>query len=163
MRFDHFEDSQPADVLIPDGTHECEIVKVKDIKTKDGREVTVVELSQVDGTYDKVAKFLDAKERRDCKAAMQLLSALGLPGSTHVDDKLEGMRVQVTTKRATRDGEPLLDNAGKQKIWINGFSASRSPAFESFREPEPVAKPAARTATKKADAAGTAPNDDIPF
>jgi hypothetical protein len=150
MRFDRFDESSLGDTLIPDGTHECEIVKVKEIVRKsDGQPLTVIEISPADGTYDKFPKYLDPSEKRDHKSAIQLLAALGLPPDSEVDDSLVGRRVQVTTKRgAKKDGEPI--------VFVNGFSASSTKA-------EPAPAPAEKRQPRKSASAKTLGDDDIPF
>jgi len=160
MKFDRYDETDMGGTLFPDGTHECEIKSVKTINRKsDGRELIVISFRHAEGQYDDVSKYLDPNERRDHKAAMQLLGALGLPCDSDVDDSLNGRTLQVTTKRAVRDGQPVLDAAGVQRVYVNGFNVSSAPAWE--REPEKsVAK---RTPTQKADAVASGGTDDIPF
>lgn len=150
MRFDRFDESDTADLLLPEGTHECEIVKVKQVTRKaDGRELVVIELKDTGDAYEKAAKFLDPSEKRDHRAAMQLLAALGLPADAAVDESLEGRRVMVTTARGVskRDGLPV--------VYVNAFAASSNPGQAA---PPPAAKPARKTAAAK-----TLGDDDIPF
>lgn len=163
MKFDRFDDNTANSTLLPDGTHECEITAVKIFTRKsDGRELLVLTLRDADGMHDPVGKFLDPSDSRDHKTAMQFLAALGLPADADIDSGVVGRRVKVTTKRAVRDGEPVLDANGTQRIYVNAFSRSDSPAWEQAEpaEAKPVAK---RTPTQKADAASSASNDDIPF
>ena len=150
MKFDRFDESDTADLLLPEGKHECEIVKVKEVTTKaDGRQLVVIELQDVDGTYEKATKFLDPREKRDHRAAMQLLAALGLSADSAIDDRLEGRRVKVTTARGVskKDGLPV--------VYVNAFAASAKPGEPA---PPPAAKPARKTAAAK-----TLGDDDIPF
>jgi hypothetical protein len=150
MKFDRFDESDTADLLLPEGSHECEIVKVKEVTRKaDGRELVVIELRDVDGTYEKASKFLDPSEKRDHRSAMQLLAALGLPPDAAIDSSLDGRRVKVTTARGVskRDGLPV--------VYVNAFAASSNPGEPA---PPPAAKPA-----RKAAAAKTLGDDDIPF
>ena len=149
MRFDQFDDSESQDARPPEGTHECEIFKVKQVTRKsDGKSVVVMELKDVADAYDKVDKWLDPSDKRDRKAALQLLAAVGLPPDTAVDSGLEGLRVLVTTARGTkRDGTPT--------VYVNAFAASSNPGQPA---PPPAAKPARKTAAAK-----TLGDDDIPF
>jgi hypothetical protein len=160
MRFDRYDAGYEAgDDLLPDDTHECEIIKRKEWQAKDGsREALIVTFQAVDGTYQPVEKWFNPEEKRDHKAAMQLADAIGIPRDAEFDDSIIGRRVRVTTARGVskRTGEPV--------VYCNAFAASSSPAFEQFREPEPAKAVAKRTPTQKADAAsGTTNSDDIPF
>lgn len=153
MRFDYFDGQATADeALVPDGSHECEIVSAKDWTSKDGSEQALIVTFRPDGgTYDDFAKFFKPTEKRDHQSAMSLAQAVGIQPGDELGQNLVGLPVIVTTKRgAKRDGTPI--------VFINGFAASS-------RKPEPTAaKPAAkRTATQKADAASGASNEDIPF
>lgn len=163
MRFDRFDDTAAESGVIPDGTHECEITKVKTVTRKaDGRELLVLTLRDSDQRWDEVQRFLDPSEKRDHKLAMQLLDALGLGRDADLDDAMVGRRVKVVTKRAVKDGEPVLDANGVQRVYVNAFAASAAPAWEQA-PPAEERKPAKRTPTQKADAASGASGDDIPF
>lgn len=158
MRFDHYEDDA-AVALLPDGTNELEITKVKTVTRKaDGRSVTVVTLADVGGTYQSVDRWLDPQEKRDCQLAVKLLAALGLPREHEIDGDLIGRRVKAITQQGQKK------TTGEWTVYVNGFEPG--PAFEQFNDapPKPAAAPPKRTATQKADAASaTIPNDDIPF
>ncbi len=157
MRFDTFGDDDSVG-LFSDGDHEVEIVKVKTVTRKrDGQECIIVTLRDSNGTYEDLERWFDPTEKRDCKLALQLLQALGLPSSAEIDQEIVGRRVSVTTKQGVSKA------SGAAVVYVNGFAAAPgAPAFESYREPEPAAKPAARTPLQKADAAATK-TDDIPF
>lgn len=160
MKFDRFDAAfEVGGDLLPAGTHECDIVKVKDWEAKDGsRSATIVTLEACDGGYRQAEKWLDPANERDHRLAMVLLDALGLPRETDMDESLVGRRVKVEIGRGVskRTGEP--------QVYVNGFKPSDTPAFEQHSD-EPAKPVAKRTATQKADAAsaGTIPNDDIPF
>ncbi len=150
MRFDHFDASAADDFLLPDGTRELEIVGVKEVLTKhDGRPKTIVELRDVDREYDKASKFLDPQDKRDHRAAMELLAALGLAPDTEIDASLVGRRVMVTTARA------VAKSTGETKVYVNRFAAASS---DAAAKEKPAEKPARKTAAAK-----TLGDDDIPF
>ena len=157
MRFDQYDQAfEASEELLPDGVHECEITKMKNWRSKDGdRSALILTLTPVEGTYQPVEKWLDPTNKRDHKAAMQLADAIGLPRDADFDETVIGRRVQIVTARGVKK------TTGETVVYVNSFSASSAPAFESFREPEP-AKPAARTPLQKADAAASK-TDDIPF
>jgi hypothetical protein len=159
MKFDRFEQAfEQAEELLPDGTNECEIVKVKDVTIKDGTQRCIVTFQAVEGTYLPAEKWFNPRDQRDHKAAMQLADAIGLPRDAEFDTSIVGRRVRITTKRGVNK------STGAPVVYCNAFAASSAPAFEQYREPEPVKAPAKRTPTQKADAAsGTTNNDDIPF
>ena len=155
MRFEQFDqDYEAAEQLLPDGDHECEIVKVNEWSAKDqSRTALIVTLQPVEGDCSPIEKWLDPSEKRDHRAAMQLLDALGIPRDQDLGDDAVGRRVIVTTKRGTKKttGEPV--------IYVNGFAASANPGTAA-----PPAKAAARTPKQKVEAAGRGgTNDDIPF
>lgn len=158
MRFDTFGDNFAAS-LFDDGEHEVEIVKVKTVTRKrDGQECIIVTLRDSSGAAEDLERWFDPQEKRDCKLAVQLLKAIGLSASAEIDQELIGRRVTVTTKQGTNK------TTGEAVVYVNAFAAPASAtAFESYRDPEPAAKPANRTPTQKADAASNAPGDDIPF
>jgi hypothetical protein len=158
MRFDTFGEDDSVG-LFADGDHQVEIVKVKTVtRNRDGQECSIVTLRDLNGTFEDLERWFDPTEKRDCKLALKLLNALGLPSSAEIDQEIVGRRVVVTTKQGVSKA------SGQAVVYVNAFAAAPgAPAFESFREPEP-AKQAARTPTQKADAAsGVMPNDDIPF
>jgi len=157
MRFDTFGDDDSVG-LFSDGDHEVEIVKVKDVKTKAGEDRTIVTLRDSNGTYEDLERWFDPTEKRDCKLALGLLQALGLPSSAEIDQEIVGRRVTVTTRQATSK------TTGQLVVYVNAFAApAAAPAFEAYREPPPAPKQqAARTPLQKADKA-VANSDDIPF
>lgn len=156
MRFDTFGEDDSVG-LFADGDHEVEIVKVKTVTRKrDGQECTIVTLRDSNGTYEDLERWFDPTEKRDCKLALGLLQALGLPSSAEIDQEIIGRRVTVTTKQGTNK------NTGAAVVYVNAFAApAAAPAFEAYREP-PAPKQAARTPLQKADKAA-ANSDDIPF
>lgn len=156
MRFDTFGEDDSVG-LFSDGDHEVEIVKVKDVKTKAGEDRTIVTLRDLSGTFADLERWFNPAEKRDCKLALQLLQALGLPSSAEIDQEIVGRRVSVTTKQGTNK------NTGAAQVYVNAFAApAAAPAFEAYREPPPAPKQAARTPLQKADKAATN-SDDIPF
>jgi len=157
VRFDSFDEDESVG-LFADGDHEVDIVKVKTVTRKrDGQECSIVTLRDASGRFADLERWFDPTEKRDCKLAVELLQALGLPRSAEVNQDIVGRRVRVTTKQGTSKA------TGAAVVYVNAFSAAPgAPAFESYRDP-PAPPPAARTATKKADAASNAPIDDIPF
>ena len=162
MRFDHFSESDFSSKTLPDGIHEMEIVKVKDIVAKKtGKEYCVITLRDVNDSYDSVEKLLNPHEKRDAKVAMDINEALGRPWTSDIDESIEGRRVTIASKRASKDGEPVLDRDGNQVVWINGFMPATTDPGEKVAAAEKSR--ANRTPTQKADAASGASNDDIPF
>ncbi len=157
MRFDkHPAAYEQQDERLPDGTHECEIVKCKETTSKDGNPLLVVEFSAVDGGYKNVVAFFDPASDRGHKAAMQLADALGHPRDADFDASLVGRRVRLTTARGTKR------TTGEPTVYANAYSQSATPAFEQHREDPP--KPAARTPKQRAEkASSSVPQDDIPF
>lgn len=162
MRFDRFSEDDFASKVLPDGHHEVEIVKVKAVTSKKtGDEFAVIEFRDVNDSYDRVTKWLSPKQKRDTKAAMDINASLGRSWDAEIDESIEGRRLTIIAKRAVKDGEPVLDQDGNQRIYINGFlPAASDPGEPAAEQPRSVSK---RTATQKADAATGAPNDDIPF
>ncbi len=157
MKFDRFDPAfEQAEELLPDGVHECEIVKVKRWEAKDGsRTALIVTLQDVGDAYAPVEKWLNPEEKRDHRTAMQLADAVGLARDAEFTDEIEGRRVLVTTARG------IKKSTGDAVVYVNAFAAAAVPAWE---QEKPAAKPAAkRTATQKADAASGASGDDIPF
>lgn len=161
MKFDRFDEKDFEPSVLPDGNHEVEIKSVKTVIMKDGSgDRCVVKFQDINDAHDPVEKWLNPNEKRDQRAAMDLLSALSLPWDYDIDDSIEGRRLVIVTKRAVKDGEPVLDRDGNQRVYVNGFLPSLTQPSGS----QPVAKAAAkRTPTQKADAAAAMPNDDIPF
>lgn len=158
MRFDTFGDDDSVG-LFADGDHEVEIVKLKTVTRKrDGQECIIVTLRDLNGTFEDLERWFDPTEKRDCKLALGLLQALGLPSSAEIDQEIVGRRVTVTTKQATSK------TTGQLVVYVNAFAApAAAPAFEAYREPPPAPKQqAARTPLQKADKA-VANSDDIPF
>jgi hypothetical protein len=160
VRFDHFSEDDFSSKTLPDGPHEVEIVNVKDIVSKKtGKPYCIITFRDVNDSYDSVVKLLNPKEKRDAKTAMDINEALGRPWNADIDESIEGMRLTIVSKRATKDGERVLDRDGNQEVWINGYM----PAASGPGEPAAEKPRANRTPTQKADAASSAPNDDIPF
>lgn len=161
MKFDRFDDSEPVSALMPDGTHECAITKVKEVVRKsDGCEVIVITLVATDGDFEPVEKWLDPREKRDHRAAMQLLSSLGLPADADVDDTLVGRRVMVTTKAGTSK------KTGLPVVYVNAFAPAEAAYEQADANAKPAAKPVARSQAAKADRefkANASSPDDIPF
>jgi hypothetical protein len=159
MRFDTFGEDDSVG-LFADGDHQVEIVKVKTVtRNRDGQECSIVTLRDLNGTFEDLERWFDPTEKRDCKLALKLLNALGLPSSAEIDQEVVGRRVVVTTKQGVNK------STGQAVVYVNAFAAAPgAPAFESYREPEPAKPVAKRTPTQQADAAsGVMPNDDIPF
>lgn len=154
MRFDRFDTSDFATkALLPDGQHEVEITKVKEVIIKaDGKAKLVLTMEATAGDYAAVERWLDPTDKRDSRMAIQLLAALGLPAETEIDNGLVGRRVAVTTKAGTKKttGEPV--------VYINDFSSSESSYEQDAANDKTAAKPARKTAAAK-----TLGEDDIPF
>jgi len=161
VKFDRFGDSEPASALMPDGTHECEIAKVKEVVRKsDGCEVIVITMVATDGDFEPVEKWLDPGEKRDHRAAMQLLSSLGLPADADVDDSLVGRRVMVTTKAGASK------KTGMPVVYVNAFAPAEAAYEQDNANAKPAAKPVSRSQAAKAHREFTANSgspDDIPF
>jgi hypothetical protein len=159
VRFDRFSEDDFASSIIPDGEHEMAITKIKDVVAKKtGTQFLIITFRDTNDSYDEVEKWLNPNEKRDQKAAMNLNESLGRPWDADLDDVLVGQVLVVKTQRAVKDGVPVLDQDGNQRVYVNGFMPSTSTVTV------PVAKALPnRTPTQKADAASNAPNDDIPF
>lgn len=162
MRFDKFNDQDFAASTLPDGEHDMEIVKVKSVTSKKtGQEFAVLVFRDVADSYDQVEKWLSPDNKRDQRTAMDLNAALGRAWDAEIDDSIAGQVVAIASKRAVKDGEPVLDQDGNQRVYINGFMPATGTVAAA---PKPDAAPRAnRTATQKADAATSFPNDEIPF
>jgi hypothetical protein len=162
VRFDKFSDDDFAARTLPDGEHDMEIVKVKAVTSKKtGQEFAVITFRDVNDSYDQVDKLLSPDSKRDQRTAMDLNAALGRPWDSEIDDSIAGQIVAIASKRAVKDGEPVLDQDGNQRVYVNGFMPATGTVAAA---PKPAEAPRAnRTATQKADAASNAPNDDIPF
>jgi hypothetical protein len=161
VKFDKFTDQDFAASTLPDGDHDMEIVKVKSVTTKKGQEFAVLVLRDVADSYDQVEKWLSPDSKRDQRTAMDLNAALGRQWDAEIDDSIAGQVVAIASKRAVKDGEPVLDQDGNQRVYINGFMPATG---TGAADPKPAAAPRAnRTATQKADAATGASGDDIPF
>lgn len=162
MKFDKFNDEDFAASTMPDGEHDVEIVKVKAVTSrKTGQEFAVLVLRDVNDSYDQVEKWLSPDNKRDQRTVMDLNAALGRAWDAEIDDSIAGQVVAIASKRAVKDGEPVLDQEGNQRVYVNGFlPATGTVAAAPKQEPAPRAN---RTATQKADAATSFPNDEIPF
>ena len=162
MKFDKFSDEDYAARTLPDGEHDVEIVKVKAVTSKKtGQEFAVITFRDVNDSYDQVEKLLSPDNKRDQRTAMDLNAALGRPWDADIDDSIAGQIVAIATKRAVKDGEPVLDQDGNQRVYVNGFLPATGTVAAA---PKPAEAPRAnRTPTQKADAATSFPNDEIPF
>ena len=162
MRFDKFNDQDFAASTLPDGEHDMEIVKVKSVTSKKtGQEFAVLVFRDVADSFDQVEKWLSPDNKRDQRTAMDLNAALGRAWDAEIDDSIAGQVVAIASKRAVKDGEPVLDQDGNQRVYINGFMPATGTVAAA---PKPdAALRANRTATQKADAATGASGDDIPF
>lgn len=162
MKFDKFNDEDFAASTMPDGEHDVEIVKVKAVTSKKtGQEFAVLVLRDVNDSYDQVEKWLSPDNKRDQRTVMDLNAALGRAWDSEIDDSIAGQVVAIASKRAVKDGEPVLDQEGNQRVYVNGFlPATGTVTAAPKQEPAPRAN---RTATQKADAATSFPNDEIPF
>jgi len=159
VKFDRFSEGDFASSVIPDGENEMAITKVKTVTSKKtGNEFLVLTFRDTNDSYSEVEKWLNPNEKRDQKAAMNLNESLGRPWDADLDDFLVGQVLVVKTQRAVKDGNPVLDQDGNQRVYVNGFLPSLTP----FPTQEAKAPPR-RTPTQKADAAAAMPNDDIPF
>lgn len=159
MKFDRFSEDDFASSIIPDGEHEMAITKMKTVVSKKtGNEFLVLTFRDTNDSYNEVEKWLNPNEKRDQKAAMNLNESLGRPWDADLDDVLVGQVLVVKTQRAVKDGVPVLDQDGNQRVYVNGFMPATSPVSVPGAKALPK-----RTPTQKADAASNAPNDDIPF
>lgn len=162
MKFDQFDaDLESSEQLLPDGQHECEIVKAKRWISQDqSRTALIVTLRPVSEGYLEVEKWLDPSRKEDHKSAMQLADALGISRDDGLGDNLLGGRVVIAARRGTskKTGEPV--------VYVNGFTPSATPGFaapapESAVEAKPAAK---RTQAAKAHGQITEGNPDaVPF
>lgn len=165
MRFDRFMEDEPEKIVevLEDGDHVCEITGEKEWMSQDGaREAVILTFTPISG-HPQFDKFFDPSEHRDHKAAKQLLAAAGLAGDTDVGSgALKGLRVTVTTKRATdKAGEPRVDTrTGLQKLWINGFAPAKQAAAPTAA---PEWKKNVETRKRSAGPSAGGGSDDIPF
>ena len=160
MKFDRFSEDDFASSIIPDGENEMAITKIKTVVSrKTGNEFLVLTFRDTNDSYNEVEKWLNPDEKRDQKAAMNLNESLGRPWDADLDDVLVGQVLVVKTQRAVKDGVPVLDQDGNQRVYVNGFM----PAATQASAPAAAKPRANRTGTQKADAASGASNDDIPF
>lgn len=161
MKFDRFSEKDFEPSVLPDGSHEVQIKTVKSVIMKDGSgDRCIVTFQDIDDANDPVEKWLNPNEKRDQRAAMDINAALGREWDADIDDSIEGRRLVIVTKRAVKDGEPVLDRDGNQRVYVNSYLPSLEPSPAVDPQPRTVAK---RTPTQKADAAAAMPNDDIPF
>jgi hypothetical protein len=160
MRFDQFDAAfEASEQLLPDGTHECEIVKTKHWRSQDqSREAFIVTLKPVQDGFTNVEKWLNPAEQRDHKTAMQLADALGIARDAELDDALVGRRVMVVAKQG------VSKKTGEAVVYVNGFVAGPdAPAWEQPAQVE-AKRPAARTQAAKAHRDVTEGDPDvIPF
>jgi hypothetical protein len=166
MRFDKFDrtfadtlkdDAEPALAPVADGVHDFEIKKVKWIE-KVGK--VVIELATASGSFQWIGLWLNPTEQKDHDKAMALLNALGLSEDTDIDDSLVGRFVALKTAQAVKNGQPVFENDGRRRIYINGISQSKLEVPTSKPAPRPQT-PAAKVAAARGDEAGG--EDDIPF
>jgi hypothetical protein len=166
MRFDKFDrtfadtlkdDAEPYLAPVADGVHDFEIKKVKWIE-KLGK--VVIELATASGSFQWIGLWLNPTEQKDHDKAMALLNALGLSEDTDINDLLVGRFVALKTAQAVKNGQPVFENDGRRRIYINGISQSKLevPTSKPDRNPQTAA---GRVATAKGEEAGAA--DDIPF
>lgn len=158
MKFDRFSEDDFASSVIPDGENEMAITKIKDFVSKKGENWCIVTFRDTNDSYNEVEKWLNPNEKRDQKAAMNLNESLGRPWDADLDDILIGQVLVVKTQRAVKDGNPVLDQDGNQRVYVNGFLPSSAPVAAQAAKAPPK-----RTLTQKADAASGFPNDEIPF
>jgi len=161
MRFDQFDAAfESSEQLLPDGSHECEVVKTKHWRSQDqSREAFIVTLRPVQEGFLPVEKWLNPAEQRDHKSAMQLADALGIARDAELDDAIVGRRLVVVTKRGVskKTGEPV--------VYINGFAAAtEAPAWDPPAPAAETKRAPARTQAAKAHREITEGQDDaIPF
>jgi hypothetical protein len=159
VKFDRFSEDDFASSVIPDGENEMAITKIKTVVSKkSGAEFLVLTFRDTNDSYNEVEKWLNPDEKRDQKAAMNLNESLGRPWDADLDDILIGQVLVVKTQRAVKDGNPVLDQDGNQRVYVNGFLPSSAPVAVQAAKAPPK-----RTSTQKADAASGASSDDIPF
>jgi hypothetical protein len=166
MRFDKFDrtfadtlkdDAEPALAPVADGVHDFEIKKVKWIE-KVGK--VVIELATASGSFQWIGLWLNPTEQKDHDKAMALLNALGLSEDTDIDDSLVGRFVALKTAQAVKNGQPVFENDGRRRIFINGISPSKLEVPASQPAPRPQT-PAAKVAAARGEEPGG--GDDIPF
>lgn len=160
MRFDQFDAAfEESEMLLPDGTHECEITKTKVWRAQDqSRTALIVTLQPVEAGYSPVEKWLNPAEKRDHKTAMQLADALGIARDAELDDAIVGRRVMVVAKQG------VSKKTGEPTVYVNGFVAA--PDAPEWEQPAPAEskRPAARTQAAKAHREVTEGDPDvIPF
>ena len=172
MRFQRTaSDAAPVGAeLVPDGENLCEVIAAKEWTSPSGdRSALIVTLQPCDIRYGAFDKWLDPNEPRDRKAAKELREACGLPPGTDLNEgTLKGCRVMVTTKAAVKNGEPVTDKQGRQRVWVNGIAAAPQWKQNGARAAAAQAKPQpARTPHQKHKAslaqAGGEDGDDVPF
>lgn len=158
MKFDRFSEEDFASSVIPDGENEMAITKVREIVSKKGETWCVVTFRDTNDSYNEVECWMNPDKKPHQKAAMNLNESLGRPWDAELDDILVGQVLVVKTQRAVKDGTPVLDQVGNQRVYVNGFLPATAPVSV------PASKaPPKRTSTQKADAASGASNEDIPF
>jgi hypothetical protein len=161
MRFDEFsEDDFAGSEPVPDGDNACEITgcSVK-ASRNDDRSWTVLTFKPLDSRYAAFEAWLNPREKRDAKKALSLVAALGLPEPVLVAENTVGEKVTVATVRASKDGQPVLNNEGVQRIYVNGFSAATAAAV-ARSSPPPKRTPLQKAKAAHADAGD---GDDVPF
>jgi len=163
VKFDRFSEDDFASSVIPDGENEMAITKIKDFVSKKGENWCIVTFRDTNDSYNEVEKWLNPDEKRDQKAAMNLNESLGRPWDADLDDILVGQVLVVKTQRAVKDGNPVLDQDGNQRVYVNGFLPSSAPVAVRSETKRAADQRVNRTATQKADAATNAPGDDLPF
>ena len=164
MKFDRFSEDDFASSVIPDGENAMAITKIKTVVSKKtGAEFLVLTFRDTNDSYNEVEKWLNPDEKRDQKAAMNLNESLGRPWDADLDDILVGQVLVVKTQRAVKDGNPVLDQDGNQRVYVNGFLPSSAPVAVRSETKRAADQRVNRTATQKADAATGASGDDIPF
>jgi hypothetical protein len=156
----------PGAEIVPDGENLCEVIAAKEWVSKEGdRSALIVTLQPCDIRYGAFDKWLDPAEARDRKAAKELREACGLPTGTDLNEgTLKGARVMVTTKAAVKNGEPVTDKNGRQRVWVNGIAAAPQWKQNGARAAAAQAKPVARTPHQKfkAEVAAAGGDDDDP-
>ena len=167
---DDNEGPAPGAEIVPDGENLCEVIAAKEWVSKEGdRSALIVTLQPCDIRYGAFDKWLDPNEPRDRKAAKELRESCGLPPGTDLNEgTLKGCRVMVTTRAAVKNGEPVTDKQGRQRVWVNGIAAAPQWKQNGARAAAAQAKPQpARTPHQKHKAsvaqAGGEDGDDVPF
>lgn len=157
MRFEQFDPAYEANEpqLLPDGQHECEIVKTKEWRSADGgRTALILTLKPLDEAFAPVEKWLDPSRQEDHKVAMQLADAMGLSRDDELGENLLGGRVVIACRRGVKK------TTGESVVYVNRFERSANTSTVPASDPKPAPR---RTSTKKADAVSAMPGDDIPF